>query len=104
MISVDQSQSGHTVDLPVGQMMELRLAENPTTGYHWTLVKNGAPVCLLISDRFEHQPGPPGQGGEHAWQIKGAAVGECDIAMQYRRGFEPDAAGKSFAMHVRVTQ
>jgi inhibitor of cysteine peptidase len=104
VIVIDQNHAGQTVDLPIGQVMELRLAENPTTGYRWTFVHNGAPVCLVMSDQFERPTGPPGQGGEHAWQIKGAAVGECDIAMQYSRSFEQNAAAKSFALHVRVTQ
>jgi inhibitor of cysteine peptidase len=103
MIIVDQHYAGQTVDLPVGQVMELRLAENPTTGYRWALVADGAPACLVVSDRFDHPAGPPGRGGEHAWQIKGAAIGECEIAMQYRREFQPDAALQSFALHVRVT-
>jgi inhibitor of cysteine peptidase len=104
VIVVDQSQSGQTVDLPVGQVMELRLAENPTTGYRWTFAADGAPACVVVSDRFERPAGPPGQGGEHAWQIKGALAGECRIALQYGRSFQPDAVGKSFALHVRVTQ
>ncbi len=39
MIVVDQSASGQTLDLPVGQVIELRLAENPTTGFRWTVVR-----------------------------------------------------------------
>jgi inhibitor of cysteine peptidase len=104
VIVVDQNQSGQTIDLPVGQVMELRLAENPTTGYRWTFATNGAPACLIVSDRFENAGGPPGQGGEHAWQIKGALVGECDVTMHYARSFQPDAPTRSFALHVRVTQ
>ena len=69
---VDQSYSGQTLDLPFGQVMELRLAENPTTGYRWTFLANGEPSCVVLSDHFERPTGPPGQGGEHTWQIKGA--------------------------------
>ncbi|MEJ0017360.1 MAG: protease inhibitor I42 family protein [Acetobacteraceae bacterium] len=104
MIVVDQSASGQTLDLPVGQVIELRLAENPTTGFRWTVVANGAPACVVLSDRFESPSGPPGKGGEHLWEIKGVRIGECDIALQYRRSFEPDAPGGAFALHVRVTQ
>jgi inhibitor of cysteine peptidase len=101
---IDQNHSGQTVNLPVGQVIELRLAENPTTGYRWTFAADGAPVCVVVSDRFEGPPGPPGAGGEHTWQIKGAQIGECEIAMQYQRSFEQDAAARSFALHVRVMQ
>jgi inhibitor of cysteine peptidase len=104
MIIIDQTHSGQTLDLPVGQVMEVRLAENPTTGYRWAVVANGAPACAVLNDRFERPAGPPGAGGEHMWQIKGIAAGECEIAMHYRRSFQPDAVGQSFALHVRVTQ
>ena len=104
MILVDQTSSGQTVDLPVGQVMEVRLTENPTTGYRWRMIMNGAPACVMVNDRFQAPSGPPGKGGEHIWLIKGAAIGTCDIAMQYRRGFEPDVGARSFALHVRVTQ
>ena len=104
MMVVDQTYSGQTLDLPIGQVIELRLAENPTTGYRWTFVANGAPACVVLGDRFDPPVGPPGRGGEHTWQIKGVTIGECDIAMQYSRSFQPDAPGQSFALHVRVTR
>ena len=103
MIVVDQNHSGQTIDLPVGQVMELRLAENPTTGYRWTFVSDGAPACVVVSDRFEASRRAAGPGRRASWQIKGALVGECRIAMQYGRSFQPDAAAQSFALHVRVT-
>jgi inhibitor of cysteine peptidase len=84
--------------------MEIRLAENPTTGYRWTVVANGAPACAMVGDRFERPTGPPGKGGQHLWQIKGIVPGDCEIAMQYRRSFQPDAVGQSFTLHVRVTR
>jgi len=102
MISVDQNFNGQTVDLPVGQVMELRLAENPTTGYRWTFVANGKPVCVVVADRYNRPSGRPGQGGEHFWQIKGVTAGDCTIALQYGRSFEPNAPAKDFGLHVRV--
>jgi inhibitor of cysteine peptidase len=103
MIVVDQNYAGQTVDLPVGQVMELRLAENPTTGYRWAFVTNGAPACVVVSDQFESPNGPLGRGGAHSWRIQGALAGECHITMRYDRSFQPDAPVESFTLHVRVT-
>jgi predicted secreted protein len=102
VITIDQNYSGQTIDLPVGQVIELRLTENPTTGYSWTFLADGTPACLIVANRFERSAGPPGQGGEHTWQIKGALVGECEIVMQYRRSFQPAAPARSFSVRVRV--
>jgi|SRR5215469_18766939 len=103
MISIDQNFNGQTVDLAAGQVMELRLKENPTTGYRWTFVTNGEPICVVVADQYQHPTGPPGQGGEHRWQIKGATVGDCTIALQYGRSFEPNAPMREFGVHVHVT-
>ena len=101
---VDDSYAGKTVNLPVGQVMELRLAENPTTGFRWSFVSKGEPVCVVVGDAYQAQGGPPGRGGEHEWRIEGAQVGECDIALDYRRSFEQAPPARSFTLHVRVTR
>ena len=102
MIVLDQNNSGQSLDLRIGQVMELRLAENPTTGYRWAFLRNGQPYCVVVNDRFDTPGGPPGRGGEHIWRIEGAAAGECDIAMQYSRGFQADSVARSFTLHVNV--
>jgi len=104
MVVVDQGQSGQTVNLPLGQVIELRLAENPTTGYRWAIVSDGAPACAVVGDRFVGASGPPGQGGEHSWTIRGVQPGSCEIAIQYRRSLQPDAPARSFELHARVTR
>ena len=104
MVVVDQGQSGQTVNLPLGQVIELRLAENPTTGYRWAFVTDGAPACAVVGDRFESGSATPGQGGEHSWTIKGVQPGTCGIAMQYRRSFQPDAPARLFELQVGVTR
>ena len=79
MLHIDHSFLNQTVYLPVGQMMELRLRENPTTGFRWSFASDGGPSCTVIGDRFEQQNGPPGAGGEHAWQIKAVRAGKCHL-------------------------
>ena len=101
---VDQAQSGRTLDLPVGQVLELRLAENPTTGYRWAFVTDGAPTCVVLGDRFEACERPARAGRRAQLDDQGREARRCDIAMQYRRSFQPDAPAGSFALHIRVTQ
>ena len=101
---LDDSFAGKTVDLPVGQVMELRLAENPTTGFSWVFVSKGEPACAVIGNAYKAPGGPPGQGGAHEWRIEGAQAGECDLALHYRRSFEQAPPARSFTLHVRVTR
>jgi len=99
---IDDSYVGKTVDLPIGQMMELRLTENPTTGFRWNFVSKGEPACVVVGDTYHATGGPPGQGGTHEWRIEGSRVGECDIALDYRRSFEQVPPARSFTLHIRV--
>ena len=41
MLIIGASDAGQTVELPVGQTMELRLEENPTTGFRWNVEASG---------------------------------------------------------------
>jgi inhibitor of cysteine peptidase len=99
---VDDGFAGRTIDLAVGQVMELRLAENPTTGFRWNFVSTGAPSCVVVDDTFQTPGGPPGQGGMREWRIEGMQPGECDIALHYRRSFEQSPPSRSFTLHVGV--
>jgi inhibitor of cysteine peptidase len=105
MVLIDQSQAGQSVDLPLGQVVELRLKENPTTGFSWSFTANGAPNCAVLGDSFTGGSGQPGQGGEHAWRIKAVRAGPCMIALVYRRPFEQGTApAQSFEIRIEVGQ
>ena len=38
---VTEKLANQTIDLPVGEVVEVRLEENPTTGFRWQLVSTG---------------------------------------------------------------
>ena len=88
MLYIDESFLHQTIHLPVGQVIELRLNENPTTGFRWSFTQDGSPSCAVISDSFTPQEGPPGAGGRHTWQIKAMQVGDCHLELRYRRPHE----------------
>ena len=99
---VDQGFAGRTVDLPVGQVLELRLAENPTTGFRWTFIAQGEPVCVVLGSAYQAPSGPPGRAGDHVWEIKGIQPGECELKLSYARPWEKVPAADSFTVHVHV--
>ncbi len=104
MITVDQSYAGQTIDLRVGQVMELRLSENPTTGFRWVFTTTGGPACAVSGDSFQPPTsGALGAGGEHRWDIRALRPGLCDLSLAYRRSFESGPPARSFTIHVRVT-
>ena len=53
MLQIDESQNGREIELVTGETIEIRLSENPTTGYRWELKFSGAPTCTLVADHYE---------------------------------------------------
>ena len=104
MLTIDQSYDRRSVDLPVGQVLELRLPENPTTGFSWSFESNGGPACAVVNDQFVGSGTRPGRGGQHAWQIRGVQVGACQFSLAYRRPWEAGVpSAQVFHVQVNVT-
>ncbi len=108
MLQIDASQTGQTVQIAVGEAVELRLAENRTTGSRWRVVRNGAPACR-IADAGSEIHGPrsrhprPGEGSTHIWRISGVQAGTCEVALAYARPWELHAAPTAtFDVRLRV--
>ena len=102
-VLVDETFNGRTIDVTVGQTIEVHLSENPTTGFRWQLTSDGGPACAITGDQFIAPAGPPGKGGDHTWKFKAVRPDECDIELGYRRRWESSAGpSKTFKIHVKV--
>ena len=105
MVQVDESQDGNEIELLMGEPFEIRLAENPTTGFRWVLESGGAPACILVEDLYQAPVATPGAGGIHRWWFQPAQIGEGSIGLCYRRSWEGQgAAARTFSLRVRVTK
>ena len=102
-MKIDESFDNKSVTLPVGDTIELSLAENPTTGYRWTLARAGSPICELKGDEFVSPGQKPGEGGTHNFTFAVRATGETSIALQSRRKWADTDAGRDFTVNVRAT-
>jgi inhibitor of cysteine peptidase len=103
MLHVDQSYNAREVTLAVGQVLELALSENRTTGFRWDLKTKAEPACELVESTFSPPEGHPGNGGTHRWQFRAVQSGSGEIELEYRRPWEKDAApAKVFKLGVRV--
>ena len=100
---VDQSFNDQTVTLQVGATLELALAENPTTGYRWTISDAGAPVVHLQSDNFVSGGTKPGTGGTHTFRFEISKPGEATIQLRSQRKSAGANMGDDFTLHIRAT-
>jgi inhibitor of cysteine peptidase len=102
-MELDEKTNGTEVSVPAGESLVIRLAENPTTGFRWTLVQTGEPVCVPIDDVFVPDGRQPGGGGWHRWNFQAATAGSCRIELASRRSWEqkPEPA-QVYTVQVRV--
>jgi inhibitor of cysteine peptidase len=104
MLQLNESSNGQEIELQSGQQFEIRLPENPTTGFRWSLVSNGAPACVALANAYE----PPevlthGQQGTHYWQFETAQAGEGTIEFVYQRSWEQGRnPAQRYTLNVRV--
>jgi inhibitor of cysteine peptidase len=99
----DESFNGQTIDLSIGQSIEIRLQENPTTGFRWQLMSGDRAVCAMTSDTFEQKLGSPGRGGEHSWIFEAVSPGECTVEFRYQRPWiDPAQPGRMFQLYIHV--
>jgi len=82
-----EDNNGNTVELATGDTFQIKLNENPTTGYQWTLETTGG--LEIMSDNYlSPVSGLIGAGGIHEWDIKATASGTQQVTGLYSRSFE----------------
>lgn len=103
-LTLSNADSGKTLTLQPGQTLMLRLNENPTTGYRWSIASFDSQVLQLIDDRFD-LPNTTGigGGGQRIFTFRANQPGDATLHLSNRQAWEPEAAGQeSFQVTVRV--
>lgn len=87
----------------VGESFEIKLTENPTTGYVWALV-NLPENFYLLSDSYQpDQPVRPGSGGtRHFYFVAMKPKIQGDFAFYQLKPWEPFAPIAESMWHVNV--
>lgn len=86
--------SGRTVTVPVGAMVEVELAANPTTGYDWEPVSGAGPALKLVRSSYTRNPAPQdyaGVGGTETFRFHAEKAGQEVVQLNYVRPWEKNA-------------
>ncbi|UIE36792.1 protease inhibitor I42 family protein [Leptodesmis sichuanensis] len=105
-ITLTNADNGKTLTLKPGQTLTLRLPENPTTGYRWSISSLNAQVLQLIDDRFESSSAAAiGGGGQRVLTFQAQQPGQISLSLNNRREWQ-DAASplESFTVMIQVAQ
>lgn len=87
-IQLTQANNGQTVQARPGDVVVVRLAENPTTGYRWTVTHGPAPS----EDTFSAGGGATGAGGERVLRFTVAGPITVQVRAVLRRQWETEGA------------
>lgn len=104
VLKVGESAAGTTVNVAVGETIEVALPANPTTGFDWS-GERSTDVLALVSDTYVPAPsgGAVGSGGVHTFVFKAASAGQDTVQLQYARPWETGVEpAKTFELFVTV--
>lgn len=102
----DEADNGQSVTMGVGDMLQITLAENQSTGYLWSVVTNDESV-LRSSDApaYEVESDADGAGGIKTFMFEGVAPGTSVLrmvnAMAQDTAVQPD---RTFELTVQVVE
>ncbi|MGA2206940.1 MAG: protease inhibitor I42 family protein [Terracidiphilus sp.] len=101
---VTDADKGSSIVLKMGDVLEVRLNSNPTTGYAWYVHKQSTPL-LKPSGESQTQSTQPGVGRPIVQIFKFATAGKGTgvLLLHYVRSWEPpDPNEEQYSLHVTI--
>jgi len=91
---VTEKNNGDAVKLKTGQLIEVRLESNATTGYEWTIVKQDEEALKMIGKPafIAPQTGRAGAAGQQVFLFQAKKTGLTELRFVYARPFETGKA------------
>jgi inhibitor of cysteine peptidase len=88
-VKVDDSMNGQTITVKAGEVIEVSLAGNPTTGYNWYAVNLDETILTQSGEAdFKSDSSAIGSGGIITNSFKAEAAGTTTLTLEYKRSWE----------------
>jgi inhibitor of cysteine peptidase len=98
-----QKDEGSTVDMHVGDQLDVMLDGNPTTGFSWVIAAGDSIVAQQGEAQFLPGSGAQGAPGTETLHFGAADKGKTTLRLEYRRPFEQDVPpAKIYTLRVAV--
>jgi len=85
-----KEQDGRVLAVRVGDSISVRLLENPTTGYAWTLESIDATLLEAGRPTYHGEGAGLGSGGMKTWSLRARAPGSTRVGLKRWRHWEGD--------------
>ena len=90
MLSLVETDNDRTVDARLGDVVQVSLPENATTGYRWTIDRYDEDIIEAIGSEPRYPTGRVASGGEIAFTFTSKKAGIGEIALKHWRHWEGD--------------
>lgn len=88
-----------------GQVLEIAIESNPTTGYLWSLEGFSGTSTLVSTGKYRYVRGAEriGAGGKQIFSFRAENKGSAKLIFEYRRGWEKETSpAKRYTARVTV--
>jgi inhibitor of cysteine peptidase len=105
VVTVTDQNSGKDIDLTSGEILEVKLGSNRSTGYGWTVLGDPSPLKLeKMSYHKSTKSSPvPGAPGIQIFRFSASTPGIATLNLVYRRSWEYNMPpAKTFTLRVNV--
>jgi len=92
MPSLTEADNGRTVDLRVGETVEVKLPENATAGYRWAIDRLDPGIVAAKESKPDYPSDQVGSAGKAQFAFKAIKAGSGEVLLKYWRHFEGDAS------------
>ena len=88
-IQLTEADAGRLVELRVGDILEVTLPGNPTTGFQWEVSEiNSAILEPIGGPEFEPSSNAVGSGGNVTLRFEAVGAGQTELKLIHHRPFE----------------
>jgi inhibitor of cysteine peptidase len=106
MVFLTETDSGRTVDVRLGDTVQVALRENATTGYRWAIDRYDEEFIEAVGSESHYAPDTKnsiGVGGTVAFIFRGKKAGTGEVVLKNWRHWEGDKSITSrFRFHLHI--
>lgn len=104
-MKINENDAGKTIEMVIGDELEIMLPGNPTTGYVWESDSKDATELLLKQTSFMPANHAIGSGGVVTLLFRALATGKASLNLIYHRPFERNIPPiKTFEVTVNIAR
>lgn len=92
MTPLTEADDGRSVDLHVGETVEVSLPENATTGYRWAIDRLDPDIVEANEAKSRYPSSQTGSAGRVTFAFKATRPGSGEVVLKYWRHFEGDSS------------